>query len=306
VLLSGGSAGGIGTFKNLDYLQDRLPGATVKGAPNAGWFFPAALPSDLESVYAPSDWAHFSVGTHGNKFSVNSSFNEFLHRDLWQDTGLYPPACVADQKPDQYWACASVDKLYRYIKAPLYVAENQYDTNQIYAQEHAPRDPSSAAETQMVARYIAMYGEAMRNSTAQLIGNATLAKKPRPDGIFHPSCLQHGVSASLDGMSYLEIMTDWFFERNKLSQYYRIVEQCHNSTGGLPCNPSPNCQFAASGGCEAKLRSDGCLTDDMLEGDLEAANECEVCAKAHASDLKAAGCTVRQVAKLCTSQGVDW
>jgi hypothetical protein len=40
VLLSGGSAGGIGTLYNVDYLAAQLPAATVKAAPNAGWFFP--------------------------------------------------------------------------------------------------------------------------------------------------------------------------------------------------------------------------------------------------------------------------
>ena len=59
VLLTGGSAGGIGTFKNVDWLASQLPGAVVKGAPEAGWFFPAALPADLPNIYAPADWAHF-------------------------------------------------------------------------------------------------------------------------------------------------------------------------------------------------------------------------------------------------------
>ena len=55
VLLTGGSAGGIGTFKNVDFLATLLPGAVVKGAPEAGWFFPAALPTDLPNIYRPSD-----------------------------------------------------------------------------------------------------------------------------------------------------------------------------------------------------------------------------------------------------------
>ena len=35
-----GSAGGIGAIFNVDYVANRFPRSTVKGAPNAGWFFP--------------------------------------------------------------------------------------------------------------------------------------------------------------------------------------------------------------------------------------------------------------------------
>lgn len=193
VLLSGGSAGGVGTFKNIDFLQEQLPRATVKGAPDAGWFFPAALPADLPSIYSPSDWAHFSTGQHGNSGSENRSLVKFIHEALWQDTGLYPPACVAANA--QYpWACASVDVLYKFIKAPLFVLENQYDSNQIFAQEKAPKNSSSAAELALLKSYVVMYGEAMRNSTAQVLHNASVTKKVTPDGLFHPSCLAHGVS----------------------------------------------------------------------------------------------------------------
>jgi len=37
VLLSGDSAGGMGTFINVDWLADTLPWASVKGAPVAGY-----------------------------------------------------------------------------------------------------------------------------------------------------------------------------------------------------------------------------------------------------------------------------
>ena len=125
VLLTGDSAGGVGTFANADYLADRLPQATVKAAPCSGWFFPAALSSDLPDVYAPSDWAHFAAGTHGNPNSENNSLPAFTVGELWGARGLLPAACVVDQKPGQWWACSSIHKLYKYIKTPLFVVENQ-------------------------------------------------------------------------------------------------------------------------------------------------------------------------------------
>ena len=38
VLLTGCSAGGLGTFFNVDWLAERLPGVNVRGNPQAGWF----------------------------------------------------------------------------------------------------------------------------------------------------------------------------------------------------------------------------------------------------------------------------
>jgi hypothetical protein len=125
VLLTGDSAGGVGTFANADYLADRLPQATVKAAPSAGWFNPAALPSDLPDIYPPSDWAHFAAGTHGNPTSENSTLPALVVDKLWGARGLLPASCVADQKPDQWWACHSIHKWYKYIKTPLFVIENQ-------------------------------------------------------------------------------------------------------------------------------------------------------------------------------------
>ena len=130
VLLSGSSAGGIGTLVNLDWLAARLPNADVKGAPTAGWFFPAALPSDLDDVFAPSDYAHFAAGTHGNAASANPDPGSILE-DVQNARSVLNQDCVAAQKPDQWWACASAHKQYPYIKTPLYVMENMFDTCQV-------------------------------------------------------------------------------------------------------------------------------------------------------------------------------
>ena len=48
VLLTGGSAGSIGTIFNVDWLAERLQNnAIVKAVPYAGWYSPGALDTDL-------------------------------------------------------------------------------------------------------------------------------------------------------------------------------------------------------------------------------------------------------------------
>jgi len=43
VLVSGASAGGAGSFGNLDYIAQALPGVETRGAPLCGWFYPDVL-----------------------------------------------------------------------------------------------------------------------------------------------------------------------------------------------------------------------------------------------------------------------
>ena len=121
VLLSGDSAGGIGLFRNINWLAARLgPDADLKGAPIAGWFFPAALPGDLRPVYPPSDYPHFAAGTHGNEMTAIPG-GPGAYLDLIDGRGLLDAACVAAQKPGEAWACGSAHTLYPFIKPPLYV-----------------------------------------------------------------------------------------------------------------------------------------------------------------------------------------
>ena len=42
---------------------------------------------------------------------------------------------------------------YKYIRSPLFVIENQYDTNQIFVQEMVPHTPRD----ELVSKYIVMY-----------------------------------------------------------------------------------------------------------------------------------------------------
>ena len=302
VLLTGSSAGGIGVFYNLDWLAARLPGADVKGAPMAGWFFPAALPGDLADVYPPSDFSHFNAGTHGNQFNDPSQLQAYVA--LYDMRGVFSADCMAAQPAGQWWACFSVHKQYPYVKTPVFVIENQFDTSQIYAADgHIPKQPTSA-EAAAVQRYVAMYGEAMRNSTAQVLNNASVAKKRVPDGLFLPSCFQHPVDVTEQiappggpPQAWPLLLGDWFFEQNALQQYHRLVESCPT---GLPCNPLPICKYTAGpspgpapapGSCVAGLTKDGCLPNSETD--------CETCAKAHENDLKVVGCTPKAVQQLC-------
>lgn len=302
ILLTGNSAGGLGVFYNLDWLAERFPNADVKGAPTAGWFLPAALPHDLVDVYPPSDFPHFYAGTHGNSQTIPGAPEAAIA--LFNSRGILPADCVAAQEADQWWACFSVHKQYPYIKTPVFVVENQFDTNQIFSSAgHVPKSPTNASEAAAVQRYVAMYGEAMRNSTAQVLNDVPVTKKRVPDGLFHPSCFQHEVNiteritppgAGGTPQSWPLLLGDWFFEQNEYQQYHRLVERC---SGELPCNTLSMCKYTPEpaptpGGCAAQLAKDGCSTEKNTK-------LCKACAQIHTNDLKAAGCKSKDIGQLC-------
>ena len=74
----------------------RLPGADVKGAPTAGWFFPAALPGDLPDIYPPSDFAHFYAGTRAQSTNTTNRVAESSNTTNWvSQLYLIPPGDFA-------------------------------------------------------------------------------------------------------------------------------------------------------------------------------------------------------------------
>ena len=111
-LVSGSSAGGFGTFLNADYVAATLPPTVrVRAAPQAGYFFPPVTPF--------AAWAADNLGPP--YAGQNSSILE-----LWQPIGN--AGCIAAHNATY---CASVYAAYPYIKTPMFLVENQADSNQV-------------------------------------------------------------------------------------------------------------------------------------------------------------------------------
>jgi len=306
VLLTGGSAGSVGAYFNVDWLASRLgPEVAVKGVPNAGWYNPGSLPGDLPSIFAPSDYDRFVAGEKGNSFNDQIMLLEgAILPDRIKLKDLLSSECLADFAPNEWWACGSLHVAYHYIKSPLFNIHSQYDSNQIFStQGFAPKDPDES-EIDSVESYIEMWGKATRASLQQILDNDTLTTKEHPDGLFSTSCLSHGTfGTTIDGQSWLPIVRDWFFDLGQKTQYYRLMETCTVEEGGLelPCNPANHCRFEPKPEVPPYLKM---CAKKMLElecaesyGDEE---DCLECAKREREKLKNAGCKVESVQIICT------
>ena len=108
ILLWGGSAGGIGTFVNADFLSARFQESIVKAAPDAGFFFPRDPLSLPNGCGTPLDYDDWAAGPPYNDDPYDSSIEI-----LWQS---YVHKSCADHYRQNLgaeftWYCGSVSNL---------------------------------------------------------------------------------------------------------------------------------------------------------------------------------------------------
>ena len=123
-----------------------MNGARVRGAPIAGWFFPGDAADEPGKPWlSVSAWPQWSQGETGGG-SAGEGGNITL---LWNNSDIVQvKACAAAEgaagRPA--WLCGSVHNMYRFIQTPLFVMENQYDTNQLHAQLLLPNEKVYTAQ----------------------------------------------------------------------------------------------------------------------------------------------------------------
>lgn len=160
--------------------------------------------------------------------------SDFFGRDL--GPGAAPrldPACVKDHPAWEAGAdCWSAAAHYKYIKTPIFLAQNRFDANQAGDIMGADWWP---IERDQRAAYIRYFGRAtMDGIVAQLLNSS----KPG-DGCFVPSCYQHTGNLNmrpdgtlLHGVTYAQALHSWVVGDGK--HPHRLVDDC---AGEDPCNP---------------------------------------------------------------------
>lgn len=200
VLLTGTSAGGMGSFHHADWLTQQLPNAVVKTNPEAGWFGAPfqRFPYFVQNVSDP-DPKHLNDATGKWLENINHFNNSAI--------GL----CLADPSSDDR-LCPSVPYFYPYIKSPIFVTEAAADKYQINHQAEMP-DGLNATEK----AYIIHFSNYLRGNMKQQI---LKGRKANQDGIFTPACFRHGLAFNdtVEGHTWPEALGNWFFGRSGPTQ----------------------------------------------------------------------------------------
>jgi ribosome maturation protein SDO1 len=135
VLLTGESAGGLGTFQNADFVATQIkaaasnPDVVVKAAPLGGYYFPKGV-------------AGFVPWGDGRE----EDFGVLAAADLSQFFGSVPDTTCAAANFDQVAVCFTTGWLQQYIETPLLIAENLFDPDKIERELGLPRGGNLTAD----------------------------------------------------------------------------------------------------------------------------------------------------------------
>ena len=207
VIVSGVSAGGIGSIINVDSFAAALPNARVVGYPQAGWF-------TVGATYP--QWLILAGGSPTSTLPrpyYDTIFFPVLQPIFTIFGYTPPPACLgyflSIGQAGNASLCASVPVLYNFIRSPLFVLENRFDTFQLVNLNVVPVTPVLST-----LNYIGYFGGRMVTSIATAV-----AGKGNIDGYFIPSCLDHptypmpvpGVSnAAINGVQPATVFAAWY------------------------------------------------------------------------------------------------
>merc|ERR1712224_497421 len=223
VLLSGKSAGAIGVFHNADWLTETITqkfgytNAVVKASPQAGLFFPSR-PNHGLCVYEV-----FEV--FGEKCPRNDYFEAAWMKYLVENS-MQHHNCMADL--NSAMKCWTAGILARYIKTPLFIAENRYDKELVHTEYLCRSCTSNKSEaSNMVQKYMSYFGKNMEATLREL-------NQQFKHSVFMPNCFQHfgnlcmkgGIS--IDGHTYNKSLSNWFFN----GAQYGLFDSC----GDFPCS----------------------------------------------------------------------
>jgi len=136
VIVTGESAGGLGTLVNFDYVQGQFPSAVVKAWSNAGWFPETFVPYTQDRI---SLIAAFKI--------LHAQVNPYLNQ-----------GCVS-QHTTEPWLCYSGQHVYPNAKIPLFMSQSLFD-NWAKGFFGVPPDFNAPA----TKAYWAPFGQAMRDS----------------------------------------------------------------------------------------------------------------------------------------------
>jgi hypothetical protein len=248
VVLSGGSAGGIGALTHANWLDDwraavqqrRLPGNPLRIAsvPNAGFFI------DAKPFVDPFGFLCDRIAG-----PVSVIFASWFDPTCAAANGANAHRCVCG--PEMLAAVQTE------ARTPLFLAETQFDSNQIFVEDGAPRNNGSAP----VHAYLAYFGSLMRSGLAPAMadGGSYTPRTGAPGlvlpliGAFVPSCLTHVLSwtgievprnaSTAVTQTYRDTLYCWYFGPDggpgaPEGCLPRLLDNC----GLEPCSPaSPDC-----------------------------------------------------------------
>jgi len=289
VLLTGSSAGGIGTLNNCDWLHSFFQAYSshpvdVKCVPLGGWFMSGFAEDQTDPDVGPSLWADWSQGRATSVEYTKASAEAIIH--LHQ---RYLPVECTDARPtDEAWKCINMHVLYPYVTTPMYVVENQFESYHINTEPLML--PRRLTGTVLGNEYVAYTGRAMRNSTIRLVTEHPLGKVG--DGLFLPSCFGHTENVRL-GTSYQTVVSGFTVDVPAV-----LVDDCQTQDG-LACNPTCRTVPSTDPTCTSEVHV---LCGEYFAPAAESASCVKCATNKFAKGLSTLTCSDAEVQQICEAR----
>ena len=182
LVLSGGSAGGLAVYLNIDHVAQLMrkaaPQARVVGFPDAGYF------ADLATAQNTSDYWYREQFQYADATAWNSTASGGTNEACL--TAMASAAASAGVKNDQAWRCLMAEYVTDFIETPLYVMNGAFDVYQVQNILRVGCVPQACTAAQLDA--ISGYRKAF---ISQSLKHLTARAGKVGHGAYIPSCLIH-------------------------------------------------------------------------------------------------------------------
>jgi len=288
LLLSGQSAGGIGVFKNCEYIVQKVhemanEDVQVSCAADAGFYYPGFAEDNPDVAQPPTPidlWLQGELRPESTADSAIDPMNTYK-----------PGSCLAmmaqspNPRPDSL--CNSAAVIYTSIMAPFYIIQNVFDLSPMSV---LGMDTITAASEDGHA-FIAYYGRAQKRSL-KMVKRHPFGKQG--DGLFLASCYAHGEIGPIDGHTSVQALGSWWSGDGALPAI--MIDQCESSpTPGLPCGQDCPHAPAIQPPCQATL-THRCGSEETLQN-------CVACTSEFSVAISRAGCAQEDIDDFCELAG---
>jgi len=224
ILFSGQSAGGMGVFKNCNKFESGIhtkvnPEVKVSCAADAGWFVPAWTEDHPDDVWQST--------TPFEYWRANQVVPEPT-LDTWSDPKheIRPAACLAAHE-SRPWLCGSASAIYPHIVPPMFIIQNQFDTAQLRG--GLGLDEATQASQEGHA-FMAYFGRAQARSMNMMVVKK-IKRGKKDDGLFMPSCYEHGLIGTVNGFNLVEALLSWYSNSSSVPRI--LIDECDAASVGV-------------------------------------------------------------------------
>jgi len=193
IILTGTSAGGVGTTINIDYLARTVPSSIdVVAFPQAGWFVTLQPFPGSNVTYM-----------HNTSLLIADATDCYVNQACFEALG---------GASDSGWDCLAANISFSFWGVRSFIAENLFDIFQLMHQDGFPaQEPASSTECDYLTYF--------RNNLLASLQEVIQAADGKQSGIYAPACLNHPIDwtgltiPAQGGLTLQTLFADWYFGR---------------------------------------------------------------------------------------------